>query len=75
MGNVQSVKQGLMSSDYLDEQLRGVFGTRAPERPNPIGMAKVRLAKVKRENLPVQRKRKEPGIHFMVMQVLILLRI
>ena len=28
---------------YLDDQLRGVFSTRAPRRPNPIGMTVVKL--------------------------------
>ena len=36
---------------YLDEQLRGVFATRAPARPNPIGMSIVRLVKVEGEKL------------------------
>jgi tRNA-Thr(GGU) m(6)t(6)A37 methyltransferase TsaA len=31
---------------YLDEQLRGVFATRAPARPNAIGMSIVRLVKI-----------------------------
>jgi tRNA-Thr(GGU) m(6)t(6)A37 methyltransferase TsaA len=31
---------------YLDNELRGVFATRAPARPNPIGMSIVRLVKV-----------------------------
>jgi tRNA-Thr(GGU) m(6)t(6)A37 methyltransferase TsaA len=28
---------------YLDSELRGVFATRAPSRPNPIGLSVVRL--------------------------------
>ncbi|MCD6461332.1 MAG: tRNA (N6-threonylcarbamoyladenosine(37)-N6)-methyltransferase TrmO [Thermoplasmata archaeon] len=28
---------------YLDEEIRGVFATRAPRRPNPIGISVVRL--------------------------------
>ncbi len=28
---------------FLDDQLRGVFATRAPKRPNPIGISVVRL--------------------------------
>jgi tRNA-Thr(GGU) m(6)t(6)A37 methyltransferase TsaA len=28
---------------YLDDTLRGVFATRAPSRPNPIGLSVVRL--------------------------------
>ena len=31
---------------YLDDQLRGVFATRAPAHPNPIGISVVRLDRV-----------------------------
>jgi tRNA-Thr(GGU) m(6)t(6)A37 methyltransferase TsaA len=31
---------------FLDENMRGVFATRAPTRPNPIGTSTVRLVKV-----------------------------
>jgi len=31
---------------YMDDQSRGVFATRAPSRPNPIGISIVRLVKV-----------------------------
>jgi len=31
---------------YMDEESRGVFATRAPSRPNPIGISIVRLVKV-----------------------------
>jgi hypothetical protein len=31
---------------YLDEKLRGLFSTRAPSRPNPIGISIVRLTKI-----------------------------
>ena len=31
---------------YMDEKSRGVFATRAPSRPNPIGISIVRLVKV-----------------------------
>ena len=30
----------------MDDQLRGVFSTRAPKRPNPIGLSVVKLNKV-----------------------------
>jgi len=36
---------------FLDNELRGVFATRAPARPNPIGMSIVRLIKVEEEKL------------------------
>jgi tRNA-Thr(GGU) m(6)t(6)A37 methyltransferase TsaA len=32
---------------FMDDHLHGVFATRAPRRPNPIGMSIVRLVKVK----------------------------
>ena len=31
---------------YLDDQKRGIFATRSPKRPNPIGMTVVRLLNV-----------------------------
>jgi tRNA-Thr(GGU) m(6)t(6)A37 methyltransferase TsaA len=31
---------------YLDTEERGLFATRAPRRPNPIGLSVVRLAKI-----------------------------
>lgn len=31
---------------FMDDHMRGVFATRAPQRPNPIGMSVVRLVKV-----------------------------
>ena len=38
---------------YLDTQARGVFATRAPSRPNPIGLSCVRLVRVDGCNLHV----------------------
>lgn len=38
---------------FLDDEKRGVFATRAPARPNPIGVSLVRLAKVEGDNLQV----------------------
>jgi tRNA (adenine37-N6)-methyltransferase len=35
---------------YLDRKKRGIFATRAPKRPNPIGLSVVRLDKIK-ENI------------------------
>ncbi len=31
---------------FMDTQLRGVFATRAPRRPNPVGLSLVRLVRV-----------------------------
>lgn len=38
---------------YMDNQERGVFATRAPRRPNPIGLSLVRLDKIKNNILLV----------------------
>jgi tRNA-Thr(GGU) m(6)t(6)A37 methyltransferase TsaA len=38
---------------YLDTQTRGVFATRAPSRPNPIGLSCVRLLAIKGAQLRV----------------------
>jgi len=32
---------------YMEDKLHGLFATRAPSRPNPIGLSVVRLVKVK----------------------------
>jgi len=32
---------------YMDDSLRGLFATRAPSRPNPIGLSCVRLVSIK----------------------------
>ena len=39
---------------YLDDRLHGVFATRAPSRPNPIGISIVRLTKVEGNILYIQ---------------------
>jgi tRNA-Thr(GGU) m(6)t(6)A37 methyltransferase TsaA len=39
---------------FLDEQLRGLFATRAPRRPNQIGLSVVRLLKRKENILTVK---------------------
>lgn len=36
----------LLVTPFLDDQERGVFATRAPARPNPIGISCVRLLRV-----------------------------
>lgn len=38
----------------MDDHLRGVFATRAPKRPNPIGISVVRLVKVEGRTLQVE---------------------
>lgn len=36
----------LMVTPFLDSRARGVFATRAPRRPNPVGLSVVRLVRV-----------------------------
>ena len=39
---------------FLDDVERGVFATRAPARPNPIGLSVVRLIQIERATLTVK---------------------
>jgi len=39
---------------YMDDQSRGVFATRAPSRPNPIGISIVRLVRVDGNTLHIK---------------------
>lgn len=39
---------------FVDNHLRGVFATRAPRRPNPIGLSVVRLVKVEGSILHIE---------------------
>ncbi|MDP2798472.1 MAG: tRNA (N6-threonylcarbamoyladenosine(37)-N6)-methyltransferase TrmO [Deltaproteobacteria bacterium] len=39
---------------FLDDHLHGVFATRAPRRPNPIGISTVRLVKVEGRTLQIE---------------------
>lgn len=41
-----SQRYSLRVKPFLDNHLHGVFSTRAPNRPNPIGISVVRLVKV-----------------------------
>ena len=50
----QSRPYSLLVKPYLDENLHGVFSTRAPSRPNPIGVSIVRLTKVEDNRLHIQ---------------------
>jgi tRNA-Thr(GGU) m(6)t(6)A37 methyltransferase TsaA len=38
---------------FMDTKLRGVFATRAPSRPNPIGLSVVRLQKIENNILHI----------------------
>lgn len=39
---------------FLDDEPRGVFATRSPRRPNPIGLSTVRLVRVEDHTLYVE---------------------
>jgi len=49
-----SRKSSLTVKPYLDSRLRGVFATRSPSRPNPIGISVVRLNRVEGPVLHIQ---------------------
>ncbi|MFH1681052.1 MAG: tRNA (N6-threonylcarbamoyladenosine(37)-N6)-methyltransferase TrmO [Candidatus Eisenbacteria bacterium] len=44
----------LRVTPFLDSEKRGVFATRAPSRPNPIGLSVVRLVRVEGATLHVE---------------------
>ena len=44
----------LMTKPFLDNKKRGVFATRAPKRPNAIGMSVVKLLEVKNNILLIE---------------------
>ena len=49
-----SKKFSLQVKPFLDNQKRGLFATRAPSRPNPIGLSVVRLTGITGNNLQIQ---------------------
>jgi tRNA-Thr(GGU) m(6)t(6)A37 methyltransferase TsaA len=49
-----SKKYSLEVVPFMDTQLRGVFATRAPSRPNPIGISVVRLDKIQEHILYIR---------------------
>ena len=44
----------LLVRPFLDERLHGVFSTRAPSRPNPVGVSVVRLTRMEKNILHIQ---------------------
>jgi tRNA-Thr(GGU) m(6)t(6)A37 methyltransferase TsaA len=44
----------LLVKPFMDKRLRGVFSTRAPSRPNPIGVSIVRLTSIDDNVLHIQ---------------------
>lgn len=49
-----SKKPSLLVKPFMDDQIHGVFSTRAPNRPNPIGISVVQLIKVEENILYVK---------------------
>jgi tRNA-Thr(GGU) m(6)t(6)A37 methyltransferase TsaA len=43
----------LIVTPFMEEEERGVFATRAPSRPNPIGLSTVRLVAVRGSTLEI----------------------
>jgi tRNA-Thr(GGU) m(6)t(6)A37 methyltransferase TsaA len=49
----KSITYHLHVVPFMDDKPRGVFATRAPKRPNPIGLSVVRLKRVKGRRLHI----------------------
>jgi tRNA-Thr(GGU) m(6)t(6)A37 methyltransferase TsaA len=49
-----STSYNLKVIPFLDNQYRGVFSTRAPKRPNPIGLSVVKLNKIEMNRLEIE---------------------
>jgi tRNA-Thr(GGU) m(6)t(6)A37 methyltransferase TsaA len=47
-------ESSLLVKPFLDNELHGVFATRSPGRPNPIGLSVVRLMKVEGNKIHVR---------------------
>ena len=43
----------LLTKPFMDSELRGVFATRAPNRPNPIGLSVVQLDRIENGTLHI----------------------
>ena len=49
-----SKKFKLRVKPFLDDKMRGLFATRAPSRPNPIGLSVVRLVGIENNSLQIE---------------------
>lgn len=49
----RSKKYSLKVKPYLEDEWRGIFATRYPARPNPIGLSVVRLSRIEGNKLYV----------------------
>jgi len=47
-------KFSLKVKPFMDNQIHGVFSTRAPSRPNPIGISTVKVIKIEKNILYIQ---------------------
>jgi tRNA-Thr(GGU) m(6)t(6)A37 methyltransferase TsaA len=47
-------KSALVVTPFLDSQPRGVFATRAPKRPNPIGLSVVKLFSIEKNIIHIE---------------------
>ncbi|RLE58232.1 MAG: tRNA (N6-threonylcarbamoyladenosine(37)-N6)-methyltransferase TrmO [Thermoprotei archaeon] len=47
-------RYSLRDTPYMDSEARGVFATRAPARPNPIGISIVKLVKIEGNKLYIE---------------------
>jgi tRNA (adenine37-N6)-methyltransferase len=50
----KSKKHELIVTPFLDSETHGVFATRAPNRPNPVGISIVKLLKIKSNILHIE---------------------
>ena len=50
----QATGFSLVVTPFLDDKRHGVFATRAPRRPNPIGLSVVRLVKIEGNLLAIE---------------------
>jgi tRNA (adenine37-N6)-methyltransferase len=50
----KSIGFELLTKPFLDNIQRGVFATRAPKRPNPIGLSVVRIIKIEKNIIYVE---------------------
>jgi len=52
--NLSLESHGLKVKPYLDDKLHGIFSTRSPNRPNPIGLSTVELLEREKNMLKVK---------------------
>jgi tRNA-Thr(GGU) m(6)t(6)A37 methyltransferase TsaA len=48
-------QSNLVVTPFLDKEPRGIFATRAPSRPNPIGLSLVELVRIENNLIYVER--------------------